>query len=155
MATMRIWSLHPSYLDWKGLGALWRETLLAQAVILGKTKGWKNHPQLDRFKYHPEPVKAVGFFLLKVHEEAIRRNYNYNFSKILEPTEKIGLTSITDGQLRYEYGILMERLQKRTPKKYQENSLIEEDVPRPHPLFRVVEGPPESWEKSYWNNPKS
>jgi len=152
---MRIWSIHPSYLDWKGLGALWRETLLAQVVLLGKTKGWRNHPQLDRFKYHPTPVKAVGFFLLKVHEEATRRNYNYNFSKILEPTEKIELANITDGQLRYELDILMERLQKRTPKKHQENLQIEEDIPRPHPLFRVVEGPPEPWEKSYWNNPRS
>jgi len=152
---MRILSIHPRYLDWKGLGALWRETLLAQVVLLGKTKGWRNHPQLDRFKYHPTPVKAVGFFLLKVHEEATRRNYNYNVSKILEPTEKIEFVSITNGQLRYELDILMERLQKRTPKKHQENLQIEEDIPRPHPLFRVVEGPPEPWEKSYWNNPRS
>ena len=152
---MRIWSIHPSYLDWKGLGALWRETLLAQAVLLGKTKGWRNHPQLDRFKYHPEPVKAVGYFLRKVHVEATNRNYNYNFSKILEPAEQVELISITEGQLRYELEILMERLQKRTPKKYQENIMIEEDIPRPHPVFRVVEGQPEPWEKSYWNNPRS
>jgi hypothetical protein len=152
---MRIWSIHPSYLDWKGLGALWRETLLAQAVLLGKTKGWRNHPQLDRFKHHPEPVKAVGYFLREVHIEATNRNYNYNFSKILEPAEQVELVSITEGQLRYELEILMERLQKRTPKKFKENLKIEQVIPRPHPLFRVVEGQPELWEKSYWNNPRS
>lgn len=37
---MRIWSLHPSYLDAKGLVALWRETLLAQKVLLGATVGY-------------------------------------------------------------------------------------------------------------------
>lgn len=47
---MRIWSLHPKYLDTKGLVALWRETLLAQHVLSGKTKRYKNHPQLARFK---------------------------------------------------------------------------------------------------------
>jgi hypothetical protein len=29
----RIWSLHPKYLDARGLVALWREGLLAQAVL--------------------------------------------------------------------------------------------------------------------------
>ena len=36
---MRLWSLHPRYLDAKGLVALWREGLLAQAVLKGQTKG--------------------------------------------------------------------------------------------------------------------
>jgi len=30
---MRLWSLHPRYLDAKGLVALWREGLLAQKVL--------------------------------------------------------------------------------------------------------------------------
>ena len=47
---MRIWSLHPRYLDAKGLVAVWRETLLAKHVLEGKTKGYKNHPQLNRFR---------------------------------------------------------------------------------------------------------
>jgi len=44
---MRIWSLHPKYLDSKGMVALWREALLAKQVLLNKTKGYKNHPQLN------------------------------------------------------------------------------------------------------------
>ncbi|HEU5178767.1 MAG TPA: pyrimidine dimer DNA glycosylase/endonuclease V, partial [Burkholderiales bacterium] len=32
---MRLWSLHPKYLDARGLVALWREALLAQAVLRG------------------------------------------------------------------------------------------------------------------------
>lgn len=31
---MRLWSIHPCYLDSKGLIALWRESLLAQACLL-------------------------------------------------------------------------------------------------------------------------
>ena len=82
---MRIWSIHPKYLDWMGLGAQWREGLLAQKVILGETMGWKNHPQLTRFKIHSEPLNAVGYYLRIIYEEANGRGYNYNFSKIIRP----------------------------------------------------------------------
>jgi Pyrimidine dimer DNA glycosylase len=47
---MRIWSLHPQYLDRQGLTAAWREGLLAQKVLTGTTKGYRNHPQLRRFR---------------------------------------------------------------------------------------------------------
>jgi len=47
---MRLWSLHPSYLDPQGLVAVWREGLLAQAVLRGQTTGYTRHPQLARFR---------------------------------------------------------------------------------------------------------
>ena len=50
---MRLWTLHPKYLDRQGLVAVWREGLLAQAVLHSNTKGYKNHPQLDRFRNIP------------------------------------------------------------------------------------------------------
>lgn len=149
---MRIWSIHPKYLDWKGLGAQWRETLLAQAVLIGKTKGWKNHPQLTRFKEHPQPIMAVGYFLKEVHLEAKLRGYNYNYGKILEPVEIIKLINVSDGQLRYEFRILMERLKVRTPEKYCSNKSLRLKDPEPHPLFNIIKGPPSEWEKSYWKN---
>jgi hypothetical protein len=40
---MRKWSIHPQYLDTKGLEALWREALLAKNVLEVKTKGYRNH----------------------------------------------------------------------------------------------------------------
>ncbi len=79
---MRIWSIHPSYLDAKGLVALWRETLLAQAVLCGETKGYRNHPQLTRFRAHSEPVIMIGCYLLVIHGEAIARGYNFDISRI-------------------------------------------------------------------------
>jgi hypothetical protein len=59
---MRIWSLHPKYLDAKGLVALWRESLLAKQALESKTKGYKNHPQLNRFK---NSGNAVGWIFQK------------------------------------------------------------------------------------------
>jgi hypothetical protein len=147
---MRIWSIHPQYLDWMGLGAQWREGLLAQKVLQGETKGWRNHPQLDRFKEHPQPIEAIGFYLKEIHNEAISRKYNYNFSKILEPSESIQRIELNQGQIIYEFEILQNRLKDRTPKKYQENLGVSEVIP--HPLFILREGTPEFWEKAYWRN---
>jgi hypothetical protein len=149
---MRIWSIHLKYLDGKGLGAQWRETLLAQKVLLGKTVGWKKHPQLTRFKEHSQPIKAVGYFLREVYIEAKKRGYNYDYSKIIKPVESVKLIEITLGQLQYEYMILMDRLNKRNPKKYDENLKLVVNRPEPHPIFQVMEGPPALWEKAYWRN---
>jgi hypothetical protein len=149
---LRLWSLAPKYLDWKGLNALWREGLLAQAVLLGKTKGWIKHPQLTRFKNHNKPVHALGFYLLKIYEESCRRGYKYSQFKITQPENEVDPIEISSGQLIYESHILVERLKKRSPKKYKEIiQLVKTNHLDPHPMFVVVEGEVEFWEKSYWN----
>jgi hypothetical protein len=133
-----------------GLGAQWREGLLAQKVVQGNTKGWRNHPQLNRFKEHCDSLEAAGYYLLHIHLESRQRGYNYNFTKILKPVESVEKINLNRGQLIYEYDILQERLSKRSPEKYLENLRITEITP--HPLFKPIDGPPELWEKSYWNN---
>ena len=106
---MRLWTLHPKYLDRQGLVAVWREGLLAQAVLRGTTKGYKNHPQLDRFKTHPKPLMAIAYYLYEVSEEATRRGYIFD-------TSKIGLTGntpaiqTTSGQLEFENRHLLNKL---------------------------------------------
>ena len=70
---MRLWSLHPKYLDTKGLVALWREGLLARKVLQGQTRGYKYHPQLERFKNHNKPVNAIDTYLLHVYNESVNR----------------------------------------------------------------------------------
>ncbi len=147
---MRLWSIHPGYLDWKGLGALWRESLLAQAVLQGRTRGWKMHPQLDRFKGHRSPVSGIGSYLLAILGESRRRGYDYDGSKIDEPHESIEAMLITDGQLVYELKILMERLENRAPDRFEELRRMNIGVPMPNPFFRVVEGDVEVWERSFW-----
>ena len=80
---MRLWTIHPEYLDTRGLVALWRESLLAQKVLANKTKGYRHHPQLERFKKHPEPLAAMGFYLYRILAESRRRGYHFDIDKIL------------------------------------------------------------------------
>ena len=141
---MRVWSLHPKYLDAKGLVALWRETLLAQKVLQGKTKGYRNHPQLERFKRQIDPVAAVATYLVDVAEEATRRGYNFNSSKI-DPKRLYGRIQVTRGQLVYELNHLRDKLVKRDPGKL--NQIKDVIYPEPHPFFTMTDGDVESWEK--------
>jgi len=141
---MRLWSLHPSYLDVKGLTALWREGLLAKAVLEGQTRGYKNHPQLERFKAQPDPLAAINAYLWEVWQEADRRGYRFDQSKLdpLRPCPKI---RVTEGQLRYEWAHLQDKLLRRDPIQHQRNALVA-DI-QPHPLVEVVPGPIEAWER--------
>lgn len=140
---MRLWSLHPKYLDAKGLVALWREGLLALHVLKGLTKGYKNHPQLLRFKKTSDPVAAIKSYLAAVVEEARQRGYNFDAEKIAGhvPVKKI---SVTKGQVAYERDHLRAKLEKRDPGRFK-IYCAESDV-AVHPMFKVVEGEREAWE---------
>ncbi len=140
---MRIWSLHPQYLDTKGLVALWRETLLAKNVLAGNTKGYKNHPQLLRFKNTENPLDAVNQYLSEVFHEATRRNYNFDRKKI-NWNFKSTILKVTQGQMEYERNHLLKKLQTRNPKKFEE--IKASDTFITHTLFRVEEGEVEEWE---------
>lgn len=140
---MRLWSVHPRYLDSKGLVALWREALLAQNVLRGNTKGYKNHPQLTRFKESSDPVGAIASYLVAVADEADKRGYNFNRSKIAEERSNHPI-KVTRGQVDYEKQHLLTKLKKRAPDLYQRfktNTDLEV-----HPLFKVVGGEIEEWE---------
>lgn len=141
---MRIWSLHPSFLDSKGLVALWRETLLARKVLLGMTKGYRHHPQLDRFKASDDPVRMTDAYLTVVAEEAMRRGFRFDTSKFNQ-TNAVGAMTVTKGQLMYETRWLKTKLQARDPDRLKNNG--DDDCYAPHPLFRVTEGGVEKWEK--------
>jgi hypothetical protein len=139
---LRLWSLHPRYLDAAGLVALWREALLAQAVLRGRTRGYRFHPQLERFRACGAPRAAINAYLLAIHDEAARRGYAFDRSKI----RRCECTPIpvTRGQLDYEWQRLLAKLRSRNPAAYRE---IVRMKPRPHPLFRVTPGPLASWER--------
>jgi len=140
---MRIWSLHPKYLDSKGLVALWRETLLAKHVLEGKTKGYKNHPQLNRFKKAKYPLDLINQYLSEVYYEAISRNYNFDKRKI-NWTFRKGNLLVTTGQVIYEVEHLLIKLKVRDQIKYKElKSKSTFDI---HPIFKLVDGEIEEWE---------
>ncbi|MDO8989568.1 MAG: pyrimidine dimer DNA glycosylase/endonuclease V [Sideroxyarcus sp.] len=140
---MRIWSLHPQHLDAKGLVALWRETLLAQKVLLGETKGYRNHPQLARFNSHRDPPAAIAAYLHGILREAERRGYHFDGSKILRKDSKIKIR-VTDGQIAYELAHLRKKLKVRDSAAYER--LVHCGSPSAHPLFKVVSGEIEEWE---------
>lgn len=140
---MRIWSIHPKYLDAKGLVALWRETLLAKAVLIDSTKGYSNHSQLVRFKQQASPVNAINYYLSVVHDEAIRRGYKFDKTKVGEFNID-QLISVTNGQVEFESSHLFNKLMKRDQKWLDTISFNNVQL---HPLFVTVNGPIESWEK--------
>lgn len=140
---MRLWTLHPQYLDVRGLTALWREALLAQKVLMGQTEGYKNHPQLLRFRQHPEPLGAIAAYLNGVHRESVLRGYRFDKQKIIAEPSVIGIIC-TDGQLAYELAHLKEKLKQRDKKKYEE--IREVRIAQANPMFSIIRGSTESWE---------
>jgi hypothetical protein len=141
---VRIWTLHPKYLDPQGLVALWRETLLARAVLRGETKGYKHHPQLHRFQAQASPVSAVNAYLRAVLDEATARGYSFDRSKVGPVRARIRIAS-TAGQVAYEWGHLKAKLRRRNPAIWRKWRGVK--APQVHPLFRVRAGGVEPWER--------
>lgn len=135
---MRLWTLHPKYLDPKGLVALWREGLLARAVLNNQTKGYKQHPQLERFRAHPDPLAAIDMYLVGVLAEATSRGYRFDVSKIRSTMEAAPIAATT-GQLNCEWAHLMEKLALRSPELH--DKWLGTDTPECHPLFALSPGP--------------
>lgn len=143
MTNMRIWSIHPKYLDTKGLVAVWREGLLAKKVLEGKTKGYKKHPQLVRFKEQKNPMKSINAYLQEICKEAKKRGYCFDRNKIQESDAKKIL--VTRGQLIYEFEHLKKKVKKRAQTKYKEIRAVKRV--QQHPLFKVEKGEKAAWEK--------
>lgn len=141
---MRLWSLHPKYLDPKGLVALWRESLLAQAVLMGKTTGYTHHPQLLRFLLSPSPRKYIAAYLRPIHDEAVRRGYRFDEKK-LGRCGTVKPLLVTKGQLGYEWSHFTNKLETRAPSWLGYIGAVK--MPEPHPLFRVVAGDISEWER--------
>ena len=142
---MRIWTIHPRYLDTKGLLAAWREGLLAQKVLQNKTKGYRNHPQLLRFRAAVDPIASIASYLLGVYEEAVQRGYNFDAKKINDARFSSRIWC-TRGQLLHEWIHLKLKLEIRDANLHAE--LAEVIEPQPHPLFQIVDGDVEEWERS-------
>jgi len=140
---MRLWSLHPQYLDVKGLTAVWREGLLAQKVLQGSTRGYRNHPQLQRFRTQSHPVAAVAVYLFAIWVEAGRRGYHFDRTKLAR-LDDVASIPVTRGQIHFEWAHLLGKLLGRDPERYQNFIGIVE--PEPHPLFIIIDGDVEIWE---------
>lgn len=143
---MRLWTIHPRYLDRIGLIALWREGLLAQKVLEGRTRGYTNHPQLMRFRRTPDPLLSIGTYLYHVFLEGLRRGYRFNKDKIKKYNKSlVNFIPVTSGQVKYEYHLLLYKLSLRNPRLMER--LCEPKTIEVNPVFRIVSGPIEDWEK--------
>jgi hypothetical protein len=142
---VRLWTLHPRYLDPQGLVAVWREALLARAVLRGKTRGYRHHPQLMRFRAHASPRSAISAYLAAVHAEALRRGYSFDGRKI-GPLRRVRSISATSGQISHEWRHLLVKLSKRNPAVHRQWRGLRS--PQCHPLFTRIRGPVEPWERN-------
>ena len=141
---MRLWSVHPYYLDPQGLVALWREALLARAVLRGRTKGYLHHPQLERFKFHRCPRSAISTYLAAVHAEATTRGYSFDSARVGTARTATRIP-VTEGQIAFEWEHLLRKMALRSPVRYRQWRSIR--TPQCHPLMRRCTGPVESWER--------
>ena len=142
---MRLWTLHPRHLDTAGLVALWREALLAQAALLGRTRGYTRHPQLERFRGAANPAACIAGYLRVVAAEATSRGYAFNRARIVASGTPARPIAETKGQLLYEWEHLGRKLRRRSPAWYRNQ--VAGAQPTPHPLFRIVAGGVRDWEK--------
>ena len=141
---MRLWSLHPKYLDAQGLVALWREALLAQAVLRGKTRGYRQHPQLERFRSRSAPLSTINAYLAGIYTEAAARGYRFDKAKI-GPVRRMRRIAVTSAQLRYEWRHLLAKLKSRNPALYSRWRTL--NAPQCHPLLHVRPGSLAAWER--------
>ncbi|WP_193104448.1 pyrimidine dimer DNA glycosylase/endonuclease V [Brachybacterium sp. FME24] len=154
---MRLWSLHPRHLDRPGLTGCWRESLLAQAVLAGRTQGYRAHPQLERFRAQEDPLVTIGTYLETVAQEATERGYRFDRARIdrrptVAPPQEpgkyavVGRIPVTEGQLALEWEHLLLKLSRRDPERWERESAL--PGPELHPLFVAVPGEVEPWERA-------
>lgn len=158
---MRLWTLHPRLLDRQGLTGAWREALLAQAALARRTKGYRNHPQLERFRDHGDPAAAIGAFLSGIALEATARGYRFDVSRIDRPLDaapdadgapgelvlpfRLAPIPATTDQRDHEWAHLRAKLADRSPEWLARWEHVA--VPDLHLLFGLEDGPVASWER--------
>jgi hypothetical protein len=142
---VRLWTFAPRYLDAVGLVALWREALLARAVLAGATRGYRHHPQLIRFRQQPDPLGCINLYLRGIYEEAHLRGYRFDEGKLALSTVAVRSMTETRGQVETEWAHLLDKLQGRDPDRCSVLRRLRR--PKAHPLFRIVRGPRREWER--------
>ena len=117
---------------------------MAQAVLNGKTKGYKHHPQLKRFQQQSSPLGCIAAYLRVVQKEACARAYQFDKKKIISSDPFDNITE-NSGQLQYEWRHLKTKLKERAPDQFK--VLCDIRMPEPHPLFNIVKGGVSKWER--------
>lgn len=141
---MRLWSLHPRHLDARGLVARWREGLLARAVLRGATRGYRRHPQRERFSARWDPVAVVDCDASRVVGESRQRGYAFDASKITYSKWLHGSVPFTAGQIEHEWAHLLGKRKARDPFRWRAPRRRQ---PTHDGCLHVVPGPIADWER--------
>jgi hypothetical protein len=111
----------------------------------GAYEGVQRPSQLIRFKQSPDPILYIGTYLYHIYLEGVRRGYRFDAGKILVYDLGVEKLSVKEGQLKYEFTHLLNKLRWRNLEKYRE--LVSVKHVEPHPLFKAVPGGIEEWER--------
>jgi hypothetical protein len=114
-------------------------------VLLGRTRGYTRHPQLQRFRAATDPEASIGAYLRAVADEATARGYSFEAARIIASERTVPRIAETKGQLLYEWKHLGRKLQRRSPVWYRDR--VADVQPTTHPLFRIVAGGVRDWER--------
>jgi len=143
---MRLWSFHPMYLDKIGYARVINEAVAGYHAYMKTGKGypaaWEKHSQLARFKAHPSDFLRDYIKFLIDYKRYIQLK-EIDFPGSFLPDLNSCMT-VTEGQLDYEWKRYLSKLKIRNFVKYSELKYIQ---PKPHPLFTVIKGDVEHWEK--------
>ena len=115
-------------------------------MLAGLTKGYKNHPQLDRFYAHENALEAVNAYLAEVYAEGRARGYKFDAAKVGEFDERnLAKIAVSRGQIEYEFAFLQKKLKSRDVKAYERNLSVKNiEIAG---VFEEVAGGIEPWEK--------
>ena len=141
---MRLWSLHPRYLDpqgWSRCG----ETLLARKVLRGETRGYRHHPQLQRFREARDPQSAIDAYLPRSTPRR-RRAATRSTRTSSMPTRARKDPGRARATRRARMGHLIAQARVAQPGAHVRWRELQR--PRTHPSFRVVAGGVADWERA-------
>ena len=118
---------------------------MAQAVLLERTRGYTHHPQLQRFRAVRNPQSAIAAYLRAVHDEAENRGYRFDVTKIGRLAKVVEVIPVSRRQIQYEWQHLQGKLSQRDPEWLRNLGKLRRIAP--HPMFVIVPGEIEPWEK--------
>lgn len=96
-------------------------------------------------------MSCIAAFLRTVQAEGARRGHAFDAGKIargggVEPID------VARGQLDHKWAHLLDKLRRRDPERLGALSTVRRI--QPHPVFRIVPGGVEDWEKGGKGRPK-
>lgn len=149
---MRVWSIHPKYCDTPRLNGMWREGLLAKAVIEGTTPkgGYRKHSQAERLKVHPDPVKLINHILYEVWKVAQERGFKYDIKKLNKRIVDEPLSTkleVTRGQIEYEFNFMQHKIGAVDTRYKINTEEVRKNGIEVNPCFKIVPGDIMDFEK--------